>query len=138
MKFEARTCVTCFIEYCVPEGFTEKRREDGRSFWCPNGCCLVFNQGKSADQIRAEEAEKVARETQAQLNSQKHARLVAEKALQRAQAAAKSAIHRTAHGTCTHCNRTFKQLAAHMKSKHGEHVLANSEPKALLETGRQM
>ena len=41
----------------------------------------------------------------------------------RAQKAAKTKlIKRIKNGICPCCNRTFKQLAAHMKNKHPEYV----------------
>lgn len=41
-----KTCPVCGVGYCVPARFDEERREDHRSFYCPNGHSLSY-QGES-------------------------------------------------------------------------------------------
>lgn len=37
VNFETEECCVCGIVFQVTEGFSEKRSEDGRTFYCPNG-----------------------------------------------------------------------------------------------------
>jgi hypothetical protein len=113
-NFEAISCATCFVEFAIPESMERRRREDGKDFYCPNGHCNVFNSGKSkADKLVEELScarQRLAQKTD-ELREEAERRRKAETEVQ-------SLKRRTAAGVCPCCSRTFKQLAAHMKSKH--------------------
>lgn len=38
VKFELHDCPTCGFQFMLPESFVKRRREDGRSFYCPSSC----------------------------------------------------------------------------------------------------
>jgi hypothetical protein len=46
-----KTCPVCGIHYAVPSQFDEKRRQDHRSFHCPNGHSLSF-RGETPEERR--------------------------------------------------------------------------------------
>lgn len=60
---ETHTCATCAVLICLPKGLANLRREDGLSFYCPNGHVLTFTDNEAArlrkqlnQQIRRAEA----------------------------------------------------------------------------------
>lgn len=37
-----KACPTCGVSYCLPKLFDDERREDHRSWYCPNGHSLYY------------------------------------------------------------------------------------------------
>lgn len=110
------SCGECGGTYAISEIYREQRYKKGESWTCPY-CKTGWGysgQGENAKLKRELEEEK-ARKLQALSRANE-----AEAALQRAQRAKQLADKRTAAGVCQCCQRTFKQLAAHMKTKHPE------------------
>ena len=120
--FEDQQCITCFIAFRVPEGFTAARRHDGRNFYCPNcGNQMHYKPGETeADKLRRERdllKQQMARKDDdiASLNrlwaAANERAATAERKIKR--------VEKRAHaGLCPCCNRTFSELAKHIKSKH--------------------
>ena len=110
------TCYKCGIYFGLPDHYLKCRREDKADFWCPNGHQQAFTES-TADKLRRERdrlQQQMARvEEEASL-----ARLRAEKA----ERATKRLKKRTAAGTCPCCQRTFSNMAEHMKHQHPEFV----------------
>ena len=113
-------CPHCGVVFAVPSTLEGDLRNSHRSFFCPNGHSLSFKGETEAEklkkQLAAEQTKRATAETEATYQRTRADR--AAKNLARIQKRAK-------HGVCPCCNRTFKQLAAHMKSKHPDF-----EPKA--------
>jgi hypothetical protein len=110
------TCGECGILFSVPEVWRAEKQGDGSGWFCPNGHSRVYRESDAAKAKRELEAEKQRhRETLSRLN---------EAQIEKAKVEAKAArlVKRTKHGTCPCCNRTFAQLAKHMKSKHPDFV----------------
>ena len=124
--FQAVKCCACSVAFAMTRDLYRQRLNDKNHFWCPNGHEQHFT-GKSAD---AKEVERLKRELEAQKREAERARQAREWAETSARGAriqagkAKAATRRPERrvncGVCPHCQRTFKQLAAHMKSKHPE------------------
>jgi len=113
------TCGTCGVQHAFPEErYLSAKREGG--FWhCPNGHSRGWAKGES------EEALAVAQRERDRLKQQ-NARLEEEVAtIERARASAERALKthkkRAAAGTCPCCNRTFGNMARHMKTKHPDY-----------------
>lgn len=115
------TCARCGIPYGLPEDYIERRRQDGRAHYCPNGHSLSYHET---------EADKLRRRLKFAEDSRARA------AAQRDQAKASARAHkghvtrikkRIANGVCPCCNRTFKDVARHMKSQHPEFDPASTE-----------
>jgi len=117
----------CGIHYAVPSEFydmVERQHRDGKAqtnIYCPLGHVWHFAGTSEAEKLRAQ-LESERRRAQATRDL-----LAAE---ERSHAATRGHLTRTkkrvAHGVCPCCNRTFKQLAAHMKNKHAEYVQENA------------
>ena len=107
--FVVEDCCNCFIPFAMTSEFEARRRKDKATFYCPNGHPQHY-LGKSDEQK--------LREAQQQLASaNEDARIQAARA-SKAEAEAARLKKRASGGVCPCCNRSFVQLARHMKTKH--------------------
>jgi hypothetical protein len=106
-------CCNCGIPFAMTEQFKEERVRDKRLFYCPNGHSQSY-RGESFDA----EVRRLRRERDEKADAAK--RLERQRNL--AQKKLKEIEGRVANGVCPHCNRSFVQLARHMKSKHPDCV----------------
>lgn len=129
VELEAKTCPTCGVMYAVPKDWlAAKSRAHDRgdrdvNWFCPNGHSTVFSR----------EAETVVLKRERDRLKQENARLeqIAAEAQQKAaavEAQARIDHRRTVAGVCPCCNRTFRQLATHMRHMHPE-VAARAQSK---------
>ena len=120
-------CITCGTPIWGDSDLRERRRESHNSFYCVNG----HSQAWSGEN-RAEKAEKElsrARQQLAQAQDEKRdaeRQAETEATMRRtADAAVKRLRKRASAGTCPCCNRTFGNMATHMKRQHPEFVAEN-------------
>lgn len=118
------TCGQCGVSFALTDAMYQARRTDRETFYCPNGHARAF-LGKTPDQERIAALEAAIAREKANAESAQRARSWAESRARganiqagKAKAAQRRLIARVHAGVCPHCNRTFKQLAAHMKAKH--------------------
>lgn len=111
------TCGVCGLAFGLEATFMAARKRDHRNFYCPNGHHIAWSD-KTTEQQRIEQLER-------DVESQRRSREWAEQQAKGANIAAgiakgklRRVIARVHAGVCPHCNRTFKQLAQHMKAKH--------------------
>lgn len=114
-------CPVCAVVFAMPKAMEKDRRENGQSFFCPNGHSLSFRETE-ADRLRKQLASVDA--------DRKYAWQVYQEAdADRKRTAASLRVtkghltrlkNRVEAGVCIHCNRTFQNVARHMQSKHGE------------------
>jgi phage/plasmid primase-like uncharacterized protein len=110
-------CGECGGVYAINERY-RKQREDNAGTWnCPY-CQVSWGYGKGALQRANEE---LAAETARKKAALERANAAEAEALKLQREAARLKARAKA-GVCPCCNRTFKQLAAHMKNKHPEKV----------------
>lgn len=105
---------TCGVWFAIPQRMIDARREDGGTFYCPNGHKLSY--GETALDKERKGAGRLA----AQLDQEQAARRATERSLAAQKGATTRLKRRAVAGVCPCCNRTFKQLARHMASKHPE------------------
>lgn len=115
----------CGFATLLPADFIRARKNDHKSFYCPSCGESRYYPGKS-DKERLEE------QLAAVQRGKELAEARAERERNNAKAARRSARahkgvatrlkNRAKAGVCPCCNRTFKQLAAHMKNKHPEYM----------------
>lgn len=114
-------CPTCGVVYAIPQALKEKglRHKRNASLYCPNGHCWHY-LGKTHAQELEELRDRVAFERSQR--DQVEAQLVAQRgATTRARNERDRLKQRAAAGVCPCCHRTFKQLAAHMRTKHPDY-----------------
>lgn len=115
-------CAYCGVPFAISHDYDERRRDDGRGFYCPNGHVMSYD---SRDRKRMEQLE---REATAAKNGARWAREDAERQRQKARRAdyqaraAKGELtkakKRAAAGLCPCCRRTFQNVQRHVQSQH--------------------
>jgi hypothetical protein len=114
-------CCECGITFSVPDQWCTHRRDDRRIFWCPNGHEQSFTTSIS-EQLRRERDQ--LKQELARVEDEKREALAAkEQEINRIK-------KRAAAGTCPCCQRTFSNMAVHMKHQHPEFV-ADSRAKVI-------
>ena len=108
LEFDRVDCCSCGIAFYVGSKWIGQKKNDHSNFYCPNGHSNYY-PGESNE-------EKVTRK----LEFEKNRRISAELELKKQKLENVKSQKRIKNGVCPCCNRTFKQLAAHMKNKHPE------------------
>jgi hypothetical protein len=119
------TCPSCGVRYALTEAYRATKATDEATWHCPNGHSLHYPRTESVEQRELREAKEALVCAEQQRDDATRAREWAESrakganiAAGKAKAAQRRLVARVAYGVCPCCQRTFKQLAAHMKSKH--------------------
>lgn len=109
-------CVVCGVDFAIPEGMLSNHRRLGGYHKCPNGHSQGWEKGSEHTRIKELERELAAEQQrkQAALSRENEAIARANKAESKIARQKK----RSHAGVCPCCNRTFQQLARHMKTKH--------------------
>lgn len=127
-EFEDQYCISCFISFRVPKGFTDFRRRDCSVFYCPNGHQMNYSRNETPEAVLKRERDRLAQQIAQRddaLAEEKRRREYAER--QRTDAETARAIAqkrlvklkaRAATGTCPCCNRNFSELQKHIATKH--------------------
>ena len=107
-------CYACGYPIALTADHERRLREKGETFWCPAGHSQAFMRTevmRLKEQLEAAAARAVSQEYRA---------IAAEREAKAAKAKIAKMNKRAAAGVCPCCNRTFQQLARHMKTKHPE------------------
>ena len=113
-------CYRCGVLFAMPESLrnsalkhSQKSPGETISFYCPNGHSQSYVGENTEQKLRRQLNEE--RERRARVAAQRDQ---AEASARAYKGAATKARKRAGAGVCPCCNRTFKQLARHMESKH--------------------
>lgn len=128
------TCSNCGALFAMEAKLQQERLADKQRFYCPNGHSMSYMGKTEAQKLREQiEEERRLRQRAEQKVAEKHdeaqaAWNTASKERERAEHERRRANGYKGHatritkrakaGVCPCCNRTFKQLAAHMANKH--------------------
>lgn len=125
-EFEEQDCITCFVKFMVPTGFTKARQNDKKTFYCPNGHSMSYTQSE-ADRLRSElllqnqatqrAKEEAERERRWRQEACEEARTL-ERRLSAQRGVTTRLKNRVSKGVCPCCNRHFTNLERHMATKH--------------------
>jgi len=112
-------CGSCAVTHALPAIIYDTARLQGGYWHCPNGHSRGWARGENQEELA------VARRDRDRLR-QENARLADESIAEaRKRIAAETKLKRytkrTAAGLCPCCNRSFRQLKAHLKSKHPDY-----------------
>lgn len=124
-------CGKCGGTYAIQERYRQNKYETGGSWTCPYCKTGWGYSGNSENEKlkRQLEAERDAVVRERQKHDQTKAELRETESRRRAEKAAKTRIkNRVAHGVCPCCNRTFKDLQAHMQTKHPDYATSEATP----------
>jgi DNA repair exonuclease SbcCD ATPase subunit len=117
LYYKTTNCITCGCHIALESEYYSKRLEDRKEFYCPNGHSQYFSGETEAEKLKRQLADK-----ERALNWERERASSLNKQLVRAQNATKRLKKRAAAGVCPCCQRTVRQLASHMQSKHPEFV----------------
>jgi hypothetical protein len=122
-EFFIESCFACGCLFGMTTDFRNARLRNKDDFYCPAGHPQRY-LGKSDKELRREaEARERAALDQLQAAEAETARVKRVAAAERKAAKAEQTrlAQRARGGVCPCCNRSFVQLAQHMKTKHPEH-----------------
>jgi hypothetical protein len=127
-------CARCGMTFGITRDFEQRRRDDHRSFYCPNGHENAFQDDTEVDRLKAtlQRAHESRRYAYDQLSA---ARQLAQTERRRA-AAAKGQLtkmrNKVARGECpmSGCGESFSDLHAHVTEQHPELAEALTEATA--------
>ena len=116
---EKVSCCACGTVFAVNLEFVNKRREDKRAFYCPNGHELVFMESET-DRLRRQVAQLTSRCNQVskEADRQREAKERKQRQLSATRGQITKIKNRIGRGVCPCCNRTFQNLAQHMHQEH--------------------
>jgi peptidoglycan hydrolase CwlO-like protein len=123
VELEIVTCYACGIVFAFPSLIMRRRLNDHQSFWCPNGHSQAFLGESEADKLTRElkRYQRQAELLQAEAAHQREQKEAAQRNLRSTKAQLTKTKKRIANGVCPCCNRTFQNLARHMKGQHPEY-----------------
>jgi hypothetical protein len=114
-------CANCTMTFAMPKRFETGRRNDHKSFYCPQGHGQSFSGESDAEKLRRERDS--ARQALARVEDEKRQVIAAaERKIAAAKKETTKLKKRASAGTCPCCQRTVSQMARHMKTKHPEFV----------------
>lgn len=130
VEMELHDCAACGFIYACTKAFFDRRRADGASWSIPCGHTALYRESeadkekKRADQLAAELAHaKNYSELQGNwLRNEREGHKATERKLSAAKGQQTKLKKRIAHGVCPCCNRSFAEVARHMKRQHPEFV----------------
>lgn len=103
----------CGISFAVPAWWHKGKRETHAWFHCPNGHRQHFSAESDLEKMRRERdmaRQEIARVEQAAAEQRQRA--------ERAEKEAKKLKKRASSGTCPCCQRSFSNMATHMRKQH--------------------
>lgn len=124
-------CPDCGIVFAMPNAMAKRRREDGRTFWCPNGHSMSWHedeadrQRKRADRLDKQLTRARAEEDRARAEAAHQAKVAAGY-----KGAMVKAKKRSAKGMCPvpGCHRHFADVQRHVRGQHPDFDPEHAEP----------
>ncbi|HMF29536.1 MAG TPA: hypothetical protein VKE42_12225 [Candidatus Cybelea sp.] len=115
-RFVTIDCYKCGIVFAVASELHSNWQRDKTQFFCPNG------HGQSYCESEADRLRKQLADVQRDRDWQRQRADSLNKQLTTAKQTHKRLRRRVNAGVCPHCNRTVRQMAAHIQTKHPEKV----------------
>jgi len=112
-------CCTCGTAVGLEANLERGLRENKNTWYCPNGHPQVFTGKTEADKLRDELKRK-----EQELSNKVIEQLTTEAELKKT----KRSLKRLHQGVCSCCNRSFANLAEHIKNEHPE-LIGKEKPK---------
>lgn len=110
----------CGISFAVPEWWHRGKKQTHAWFFCPNGHRQHFVEESAEEKLRRERDRALQQIARAEQEAD-----AARKRAEQAERKTKKLEKRASAGTCPCCQRTFGNMAKHMKTKHPEFVADN-------------
>jgi hypothetical protein len=112
----ALQCQTCGVWHAIPKAMHDNCVEEGGFWHCPNGHQRGYREGR-----KEREAVRLERDRLKQRVSELNDTIALERASKEAAAKKVKQLQKRAKaGVCPCCNRSFANMAAHMKTCHSD------------------
>lgn len=117
-------CYLCGVLFGMESGYDERRINDHRNFYCPNGHSQAYIGKSKVEQERDAARELAERESKRRVWAEKDAQYERDQAerARRSAAAYKGWAtrirNRISNGVCPCCNRSFTNVRRHMSTQH--------------------
>lgn len=117
---QVTTCAACGVLFAAPKRLLDSCREDGDSFFCPNGHSLVFNDYENKRLKRDLDRARNSLASERAARDQAEASLRATKAVVTKQ---RKKLEKVVAGVCPvdGCKRHFRDLRRHISTKHPDY-----------------
>ena len=112
----------CGISFAVPNWWESGKRQTHSWFFCPNGHRQHFSQESDLEKARRERD--IARQQVARAEQEA---AEARRGWEKSEREAKKLKKRASAGTCPCCQRTFSNMATHMKRQHPQFVADDAQ-----------
>ena len=119
VSLTAMDCPACSIVFAVPDRLDKERREDGKTFYCPNGHSMSYSGEihQLRESLRKAEADRTWYEKRTQQAIEDEA--AARRSLSAVRGQVTKLKRRAVAGTCPFgCRRHFVNLERHVATKH--------------------
>lgn len=110
----------CGMPFMLPSALQYQARNRGHTIYCPLGHTIVWKETE-ADKLRRERDNLKQQIARVEDEKQREVSLANDRAT-RAERETKRIKKRAAAGTCPCCQRTFSNMATHMKRQHPDYV----------------
>lgn len=118
--FQVVSCYTCGVRFGIGQDLYKRVVTDAKgSVYCPS-CGSQTCWSESDDQKRIKELERKLKWEMENTERERKERESAQASLVATKGVVTKLRRRAVAGVCPCCNRTFSQLARHMKTKHPE------------------
>jgi hypothetical protein len=119
IKLTMLDCAVCGIVFGITTELEKRRREDGKTFYCPNGHNNVYTQNE-LDRARkqVEQLKDSVTFFQRRLRDESNAHEGTRRSLAATKGQLTKVKNRVHAGVCPFCHRHFTALERHMASKH--------------------
>ncbi|HEY3541044.1 MAG TPA: hypothetical protein VGK79_00750 [Gaiellaceae bacterium] len=116
-------CARCGLVFGINTDYEARRRDDGRSFHCPNGHENSWIETEAErERARAENALRELDAARKIASNERERRRREERRRAAAQGQVTKIKRRVGNGICPCCSRSFVDLARHMRGQHPEYT----------------
>lgn len=120
------SCSECRLTYAVQLDWVTARKQDHRTFWCPNGHQQHFPGESDLERLEREKKNALlrCRSAEAQATHARDQQLAAERSARAYKGQATRARRKAVHGVCPApgCGRTFQDLQRHVAGQHPQYL----------------
>lgn len=119
VSLTAHDCAWCGVVFAIPDRMTKERREDGQTFYCPNGHSLSYHESDTTKLRRQlADAKRDVDWFRDAEQREREQRQIAERSLTATKGVVTKMRKRAIAGACQFCHRTFANVARHVASQH--------------------
>ncbi len=117
------SCGECGTKFAITKALDSALTSKGGDIWCPRGHLLTYGEGEKSKLKRQLANKQAALDgVKRDLDDERDRHAHTEARRRAAKGQLTKTKKRIANGVCPCCNRTFKDLAAHMTTKHPDYA----------------